>query len=371
LKKLMIVSVAVITLIALSVLPSFGCRQEVAAPEEMVDMTFVTPRGTLEVMDDYNLWIADEMGYFEEMGINLIMEPGPADALASVKFIAEGRAEVGYPSPGVLAAGIDAGMDVVMAYEMMATQVFDFAIRPDGDVQTVQDIEGKTISIGFAGWEVIVDPMLVEVGVDPATVDYIVAGDLWGQAVVEGEADVALTWRGLRAQWDAVGLGLDYIIGEEFSDMPANGYCVSTADLEDPEARQLLENFMKATSMGIHFTRINPRAAAQVTYNLFPAVREQMEPELALASMKQLHDGYTYGERMGEGYGWFPEDGWQEYLDIIYELGQTERHLTLEETIYTGLIEEANNFDRDRVEADAEAFELDEVWSNVEVVGEW
>ena len=34
-----------------------------------VTFTWVSPRGSLEVMDDYPLWVATELGYFDDLGI--------------------------------------------------------------------------------------------------------------------------------------------------------------------------------------------------------------------------------------------------------------------------------------------------------------
>jgi len=356
----------IILLAAMLVLLAAGLY---AAP--LVNMTFITPRGTVEVMDDYNLWVAIEMGYFKEMGLNVIMEPGPMDAFACTKFVDQKQADVGYPSPGILTASVDTGMDVIMVYEMMIDQVFDFAVRKDSPIQSVKDFTGKTISLGDAGWQVIVDPILVEVGVDPKSVKYVSVGAQWGQAVSLGKADVALTWKGLRAQWDAQGLNLRYFLGETFSKMPANGYCARKSDLKDPAKRALLVKFMRGTSMGIHFARTNPRAAAQIVYDRFAAIREQMTPDLALKSMQQLHWGYTKGQRMGKGYGWFELGGWKTYLDIIYKLGQTKRQLAVDETATNDLIKEANSFDHARVEKDAKAFKLNDTWKNVQVTGDW
>ncbi|MCF7928779.1 MAG: ABC transporter substrate-binding protein [Spirochaetales bacterium] len=338
---------------------------------EMTQLTWVSPRGTLEVMDDYNVWVAKEMGYFEEMGLSITMEPGPTQALADIKLVDRGQADIAYPSPGVLTSGIDQGVDVIAAYELMGTQVFDFAVAADSDIKTVQDIEGKTIAMWFAGWDVIIKPMLVELGIDPDSVEYKAIGQQWGQAVSQGKADVALTWKGLRAQWDAIGLDLRYFKGEDFSDLPANVYAIRKDDLNDPEKREVLEKFFRASSMGIHFARHNPRAAAQLTYKQFSAIREQMTPELALESMHQLHNGYVWSKDNLGDYGRFPIDKWEKYLKIISDLGQTENVLETGNVVTNELIEAANDFDRARVERDAKNFKLNDTWSEVEVTGSW
>ena len=153
--------------------------------------------------------------------------------------------------------------------------------------------------------------------------------------------------------------------------MPANGLCARMSDLKDPAKKALLEKFMRGASMGIHFARINPRAAAQITYNRFAAVREQMKPDLALKSMQQLHWGYTKGARVGGGYGWFEMNGWNTYLDIIYKLGQTKKRLPLEDCATNELIKAANTFDKAKVERDAKNYKLDDAWKDVAVTGDF
>jgi NitT/TauT family transport system substrate-binding protein len=361
-----------ILLLLASIVPFiFAGGQGEQKPATLTKFTFITPRGTVEVMDDYNLWVALDMGYFKQMGLDVTIEPGPFDAFACTKFVDQKQADVGYPSPGVLTASVDTGMDVTMVYEMMVEQVFDFAVQKDSPIQSIKDFAGKTMSVGDPGWQVIIDPILVEAGVDPKSITYVGAGNQWGQAVAQGKADIALTWKGLRAQWDAQGLGLRYFLGETFSKMPANGYCARKSDLKDPVKRDLLVKFLRGTSMGIHFARSNPRAAAQIVYSRFAAIREQMKPDLALLSMQQLHWGYTGGQRVGQGYGWFEMNGWKTYLDIIAKLGQTKKVLPLADVATNELIKEANTFDHAKVEKDAKAFKLNDTWKDVPVSGNW
>jgi len=367
----MVKRAVLVLVLVLSMVPSIFAGPQTEAPKTLTKFTFISPRGTLEVMDDYNLWVPIQMGYFKELGLDVDMEPGPLDAFAVTKFVDQKKADIGYPSPGILTSSVDTGMDIIMVYEMMVGQVFDFAVKQDSPIQSVKDFAGKTISLGSAGWQVIVDPILVEAGLDPKSVTYVAAGDQWGQAVALGKADVALTWEGLRAQWDAQGLGLRYLIGQDFSKMPANGYAARASDLKDPAKRDLLVKFLRGSSMGIHFARINPRAAAQIVYDRFPAIREQMKPDLALKSMQQLHWGYTGGVRMGTGYGWFELNGWKNYLDIIYKLGQTKKLLPLANVATNDLIKGANDFDHARVEKDAKSFPLNDTWKDVQVTGNW
>lgn len=330
------------------------------------EVVWVSPRGSLEVMDDFNLWVPKKLGYFEELGLDVQLQPGPLEALAVTRLVATNQADIGYPSPGVFLASLDAGMDLVMPWEMMVGQVFNFAVAPDSDIETLSDLEGKTISLGTEGWSVIVDPILVGVGVDPASVTYLNAGNQWSRAVETGDADAALTWAGLEAQWTAQGRDLRFIYGRDFSDHPSNGYAIRKADLADSEMTDIWTRFFRGVAMGFEFTRIHPRAGAQLVYNEFPGLQDQMDPQLAMDSMLELSEMYYGSYRLGHGYGWSDIPAWQEYIDIVHELGQIETRFDANDVVTNALITEANTFDEARIRADAEAFELDAVWADVE-----
>lgn len=329
-------------------------------------IVWVSPRGSLEVMDDFNLWVPKKLGYFEELGLDVQLQPGPLEALAVTRLVATNQADIGYPSPGVFLASLDAGMDLILPWEMMVGQVFNFAVAPDSDIQTLADLEGKTISLGTEGWSVIVDPMLVEAGIDPSSVEYLNAGNQWSRAVETGDADAALAWAGLEAQWSAQGRDLRFVYGRDFSNHPSNGYAIRRADLDDSAMADIWTRFFRGVAMGFEFTRLNPRAGAQLTYNEFPGLQDQMDPQLAMDSMLELSEMYYGSYRMGHGYGWSDIEAWQAYIDVVHELGQIQTHFDADEVVTNALIDEANNFDAERVRADAEAFDLDEVWADVE-----
>ena len=56
-----------------------GAGRALAAPYP--NFTWISPRGTLEVLDDYPYWIGKKLGYFE--GLATDMQPGPSDGTAT------------------------------------------------------------------------------------------------------------------------------------------------------------------------------------------------------------------------------------------------------------------------------------------------
>ncbi|HZQ09301.1 MAG TPA: ABC transporter substrate-binding protein [Anaerolineae bacterium] len=356
--------------------PTAAQAQATSAPSADVcplnpkaNLVWVSPRGTLEVMDDYPLWVAKKLGYFDQVGVNVDLQPGPLGGANVVSLLPEGKADVSFPSPGVLAASIDAGIPVIMPWEMFGGQVFDFAVPADSTISSVKDLAGKTIALGSSGWTPIVDPILAEQGVDPKSVKYVEAGQQWGQTVDQKKADAALAWEGLRAQWQGIGLKLKYLIGNEFSKDPSNGYVVRAADLQDPAKKATLTCFLRAVAMGMEFARVNPQAAAQITYEQFPALKDQMNPALALESMRQLEYGYNQSNKAGKGYGYSDVANWQSYLDRVFKLGQTKKQINASEAVTNELVGAANAFDHDKVAADAKAYQLNDTWKNVQLQG--
>lgn len=370
--QLVLLLVGMLALVSTAVVPTLA--QSEAQPEsdpcpvDGAKIVWMSPRGTLEVMDDYPLWVAIEMGYFEELGLDVELQPGVSGGPTGLALLTEGQADVAYPSPGVLSAAVDAGIPVIIAFEMAPGQVFNFSVRADSDIQSVKDLEGKTIALWDVSGRNIVDPILAEQGIDINSITYV-GSPQWGQLVQQGQADAALSWEGLRAQWDAIGYDFRHLIGSEFSKDPSNGYAIRASDLKDLEKRAVMACFLRGVAMGLEFGRLNPRAAAQITYAQFPAVREQMTPELALESMRQLMYLYNQTHAAGLGYGYSDFANWQSYLDRLYDLGQTTRRLMAEEVVTNDLIQLANAFDKERVMADAAAFELSEEWAALELQG--
>ncbi len=386
-----ILTYVVVLVICLSLLLSFslaGCKttdsstataaattaaaETAAAAKELTKMVWISPEGELENTEDYILWVASAMGYMEQFGIELVMEPGPADSLATTKFVSEKKADVGYPSPAVLISSVAAGMDIIMAWDVVGTQVFDFAVAKDNDkINTVMDIAGKSISVWDPGAQVIVDPILVELGIDPKSVSYVSNGALWGQAVSEGKADVALIWEGMRTQWDSEGMKLKYFLGKDFSKSPGNGYAIRRSDLDDPVRLELDTNFFKACSMAAEFSRLNPRAAGQIVTTQFPGLLTTMNPDLILGSMGELAGLVHFAELNFGGYGGFERANWDNLLKIAFDLGQTDKLYKFDDVATDSLIKEANNYDKAKVAEDAKAFVLNDTWSKIADPGTW
>jgi NitT/TauT family transport system substrate-binding protein len=337
-----------------------------ARAEPYENFTWISPRGTLEVLDDYPYWVAKKAGYFGDLATD--MQPGPSDGTATVKFVDVGQADMGFPSPGVFSFAIENGMNLTSVFHMGARDTFSIAFRKGEGVADLKELEGKTMLLGSAAWQAITDPMLAAQGVDISKVEYIEAGwPTWGTALASGQGDCALSWEGLRAEWIATGLSFDYWLGVQNSKLPANTFVVRSADLEDPERRSFLEHYLRGWAMGLEYGYQNPRAAVEAVFEQFPAFASNTGPELGTTSILQQINVFRGDMETREGWGWHDMASWQSFFDQIHDIGQISEPVNAEDVCTNDLIGPANDFDHDQVKADADSYELSEDFAAVDV----
>ncbi len=342
-----------------------GLRPALAAPYDRA-FTWISPRGTLEVLDDYGFWVAKKMGYFGDLNVD--MQPGPSDGTATVKFVDVGQADMGFPSPGVFSFGLSEGMALKSVFHMGARDTFSLAFRKGEGPADIKGIEGKTILLGSAAWQPIVDPMLAAQGVDISTITYVEAGwPTWGTALAGGQGDAALAWEGLRAEWIATGLEFEYWLGVQNSPLPANTFVIRAADLDDADKVAFLEQYLRGWAMGLEFAEHNPRAAVQAVFEQFPTLATNIGPALGTTSILQQMNVFRGDWDKRQGWGWHDMSSWQTFFDLSAQVGQNPNPLQAADVCSNVLIPGVNTFDLERVKADAAAAELTEEMAAVDV----
>ena len=347
----------------------FGSRGLLLAAQERNSVVWISPRGSLEVLDDYGYWVAVELGYFGDIETEL--QPGILEATSGGKAVAEGQADMSFVSPGVFSALLEAGTPLVSVWHQVAQDTFDFAVPKGSGITEVAQLEGKRVALGDPGWSLITDPMFAQAGIDPASVQYIQAGGTWAQAVAQGQADAALTWEGLRAQWGATGLDYDYILGKDWSTFPSNSFQIRREDFEDASLADLYTRYLRGWAMGMEFAYWNPRAATQITMNrpeISQALNETFQDKaVAVESMWQNAQIFRGDFENREGWGWHDLASWQGYFDTILELGQITEAINAEDVCKNDYVAGANDFDVETVREAARTYPLNEEYAAVPV----
>lgn len=316
---------------------------------------WVSPRGTLDVLDDYPYWVAQKLGYFGD--IQAEIEPGPPSGQG--KLVDADQSDMSYSSPGVFSFDLEAEVPLVSVFQMGAYDVFDFAFPKGAGITDLKQLEGKKVLIGDASWQGICDPEFAQVGADPSKIEYLVAGLSWQENLKAGQADAALSWEGLRAQWKSLGYEFDYLLGMDFSKFPANSFQIRKADFEDANLADTYTRYLRGWAMGLEFGHLNPRAASQITMEARPQVKEAFsELAVAVESMMQLANVYRGDFANRQGWGWADMSAWQLFFDTIKSIGQVTKDIKAEDVIKNDYVAGANDFDHEQVKADAAGFQL-------------
>jgi NitT/TauT family transport system substrate-binding protein len=366
LKRTAVAGAGISALGMLEIEPAFGAGRD--------KVRWISPRGTLDVMDDFNLWVPITLGYFKKLNIDVTLTPG--DGSGNLAQLAANQVDMGYPSPGVLTSSIDAGVPVVSIWEQYPAQVFDFVLPAKSKITSPKQLAGKSIAVLTIGWKSIVDPMLAEVGVNPKTVKYRELGTQWVQAVALGQADAGLAWEGLRAQLIGQSatfgsaFSLKFLVGSKWgSKGPSNTYVIRKSDFADAKKRDIYTRFLAGSVWGSEFCRTNPRAAAQITYEARPALQQLISAQVALESMMQLASGYSVFRRNPPHlYGWHDQVAWTRYLNAIAKLGQTKTRLTASQVLSNDIVRASNKrSDVASARKAAKAYKLNSIFKNTKV----
>jgi NitT/TauT family transport system substrate-binding protein len=364
-RRLLATSAAASAALALPV----ASRGVLVAAQERNSVVWISPRGSLEVLDDYGYWVGKKMGYFGDLQTEL--QPGILEATSGGKAVAEGQADMSFVSPGVFSALLEAGTPLVSVWHQVAQDTFDFAVPKGSGITEVAQLEGKKVALGDSGWSLITDPMFAQAGIDPASIQYIPAGATWAQAVDQGQADAALTWEGLRAQWGATGLDYDYILGKDWSKFPSNSFQIRAKDFEDSALTELYTTYLRGWAMGMEFAYWNPRAAAEITMNeptISQALNETFQDKaVAVESMWENALIFRGDFASREGWGWHDMASWQGYFDTILDLGQITKAIKAEDVCKNDYIAGANDFDVEQVKEDARTYALSPEYAAVPV----
>ena len=330
--------------------------------------TWISPRGTIEVMDDYAIWVAQAMGYFGDLGVDVELQPGPPGGTAVVQFVSVGQADMGFPAPGILGNSIESGMGLVSIFGTGYLDLFNIAFRKGEGMTDLKGLEGKTVLLGSAAWQSIADPMLRAVGVDVSKVNYVEAGfPNWTAALAAGEGDACLAWEGLRALLDKNNQKFDYWMGMRGSPLPSNSQVVRRADLDDPDRKAFLQKYVKGMAMGHEFAEQNPRAATDIVFKALPATKQGFGPRAGTESLMQIHR--TFKGDMSQRAGWGEHDiaGFQKFFDIQKEIGLLSTDIDAGNFVLNDFIAEGNDFDKEKVKADAMNYELPEDLASIDM----
>jgi NitT/TauT family transport system substrate-binding protein len=254
---------------------------------------------------------AKELGYYDEVGLDVTIEEGQGSA-TTAQLVATGGAQIGFADGPAAMQVRSRGGDVTIIAPILQTNGFAIISLKETGIETVDDLRGKTLA--------------VQPGTAQAT---LLEAVFTANALPRDEVEVinidpaALVGSLLEGRVDAILAGADfqsvqirdrgYEINEQFYrdiGIPTVGLSIIVNDRMIQEQPDILRRFVEASLRGWDAARENPRAAAQAVVDQFEvADPEQIFKQLEIDLLLICAPG-------ARTLGAPPEENWQ----ITYQL---------------------------------------------------
>ena len=267
------------------------------------------------------LYVADEMGYFEAEGLNLVVN-FPANTNDGISLPAAGRADLGmyYLQDAILTAAEEDVPIVSVGAVVQESLDVVIALKESG-IETPADLAGK--KIGYAGTalsEAKVTCMLEKAGVSAEECELIDVGFDLLTAITTGQVDATIgnMINHEVPQLAEQGIEINYFCPADHG-VPDYYELVFLAGQDAVENNpEKLQKFLRAAKKGFDFTKENPEEALQILLDNQNAENFPLSPSVEQASMDVLLPVMAT-----EDVPFMAQDTavWQENADWLYEMG--------------------------------------------------
>lgn len=322
LKKSMIL--VLMTVLAMAALT--GCGDSKSADgKELEKITFVldwTPN-----TNHTGLYVAEELGYFEEAGLDVEIVQPPEDG--AVVLVASGKAQFGVSFQDSMAAALagDEAMPITAVAAMIQHNTSGIISRAGEGMDTPKGMEGHSYATWNGAIELATLKEVVEAdGGDFSKIEQIpstVTDEV--SALKTNSVDsiwIFYAWAGVKTELE--GLETDYFA---FADIdPVFDYYTPVIIANNQYLKEQPETakaFMTAVSKGYTYAMENPKEAADILCKAAP----ELDPELVLASQEYLTDQYQADAAY---WGQMDADRWNGFYEWVNEKGLVEDEIPLD-----------------------------------------
>lgn len=281
------------------------------------------------------LLLAVEGGYFAEEGLEVTIQQG-GPAAAGMEAVNTGDTDFYYGAVDEIPYDVAVGMDIVTVAAITHGNPSSIMLLSDSPIQTVADLEGRTIGFPLGGGiqNNVFRDVLEANGVDPDQVRVIeVDSELVVSSLLAGQFDAAMGWR--NSQFVALqGQEPDarYIAYTELGFDWLGGYAIATGRAMIEERPEIVERFVRAVLRAWSHAVDNPQEAIDAAAKHYP--ENFIDPELSLRQLQETIGMLEGPETQTYGLGYMSAGEWQDLVDVEAEHGGLEEVFPVE-TYYT------------------------------------
>ena len=301
--------------------------------------------------------LAEHLGFFKEEGYDIEVFPGSGSGGMIGQVIAK-QMNIGQGSPGALLMALQAGHKIKGVYTLFYKDVFPMVTMGDSRIQKVEDLKSWSLGISeFTGGEVAIargvlaragltegkDVNLIPVGETPASALQALRTKRVG-AYMSGLQDiVAMRYREPN---------LREVVIPQTSKFQSQIVVMRREVFE--QERKMVIALCRGLAKGTLLAQTNPAAAQALLTKLAPA--EYVDPKFGRYFLDAMLDLTRQpAEALAKGeFGRNHLEAWEAYQDFLITgktaaQGGLEKPQDLQGFLTNELIEEINNFDKERI----------------------
>lgn len=304
-----------------------------ALNESAGEITYMTGYYYAASPPDIQVVMADELGYFDELGLKVKIMPG-LDA-EGMKFLAAGQAQIasaGTPSLVIQSASNGANISGIATFG--ATGVSAIMVMSDSGITEPKDLVGKTL--GYHGaLPANMLAMFNQSGVDPTSVKGVSVG--YDPTVLStGKVDALTVYKSNEPYlMEQMGESVSLIDPGQFGGETSFGVLAVSNDFatKHPTA---VEDFLRAVSKAHEYAIANPDESIAVlsarsgdAYDI-PTETNRWAVERDIVETSRI---------AGHGVAWQADEQWQREIDMLYAAEVITEAIALDKVMNNAFID--------------------------------
>lgn len=276
-------------------------------------------------------YVAIELGYFEDEGIDLILETG-FGADKTMTAVISGNADIGFMgSESTIYAYAQGATDYAVNFAQLTQRAGNFIVsREKIDYFTYEDLIGKTVLGGRAGGmpEMVFEYILKQKGIDKSTIDIVQNIDfgLTAGAFSSGQGDFTIEFEPGATSLELENAG--YVVsslGVESGYVPYTAYSAKKSYIDNNE--DLITHFINAIEKGMSY--VDTHDAKDIATVIAPQF-----PDSDIDTIAIIVDRYKAQDTWKTD-STFEEDAFNLLCDILIEAGELEEKVSYSDLVIT------------------------------------
>lgn len=220
--------------------------------------------------------IAEENGYFEEVGLEVEVVP-PADPADPPKLVAAGKADLAVSYQPQLHLQVAEGLPLIRVGTLVATPLNCLLVLEDGPVKSISDLKGRKVGFSVAGVEEALLTSILELnGLSLDDIELVNVNWSLSPSLMSKQVDAVIgAFRNFELnQMDIEGVdGKCFYLEEE--GLPAYDELIYIAN-PDTINRDVVARFLEATAKATQFIVNRP----DESFRIFSSTAKELQDEL-------------------------------------------------------------------------------------------